>query len=304
MAFRLLTAMGSDFPEQNEIRSYGPLPTPKEPLLTLGFCLTLKPGNTVDQRIAQFGRIIVFWIITRSYSIMRYVGVIKKLLERSLQIYGIQTDTDLDTETMKKIDERIQIIDTRIESYYVSPRGKVEPMSHISLISADAPIILVDHSNKQIKALIRKEYTPGQKSKVLQSINDFKQEFKQGIMFKVEMISEPFEIQRVLTKFGIEAPSQNGIHFRIKLDDSLITFEDLDAFFEQKLTPRRQDVVKFALKSLQNRREISIDALSRQSGLTPELLMHLFLDAKEAGLLPQITIENNLVFLKTAGDDD
>jgi hypothetical protein len=161
---------------------------------------------------------------------------------------------------------------------------------------------LVDNTNKQIKALIRDEYSPGQKRTLLQTVNDFKQELKRGIMFKVELVSEPFEIQRIMTKSGIETPIENGIHFRIRLDDSLVSFEDLDTFFQQKLTPRRQDIVKVALKSLQDRHEISIDELSRISGLSTELILHLFLDAKEAGLLPQITFENNLICLKPPTD--
>ena len=87
MALKSMTVIGSDVPlQQFEIRSYGPIPTPRADLLSIGYIFNLKATDTVDERIARFGRLVVFWTITRSNTTVKYIGVTKRLIKRIFQV--------------------------------------------------------------------------------------------------------------------------------------------------------------------------------------------------------------------------
>ena len=61
LAVKGMTALGTDSPlEKDEIRSYGPIPTAKDPYISLGFFFILKAENSDDLRISKIGRLAVF----------------------------------------------------------------------------------------------------------------------------------------------------------------------------------------------------------------------------------------------------
>ena len=67
MAIKTLTAIGSSTPfSLGEIRSHGPLPTPRDPLISIAYMFSLKADHSIDSRISRFGRLVIFWIITSS----------------------------------------------------------------------------------------------------------------------------------------------------------------------------------------------------------------------------------------------
>ena len=153
LAIKSLTALSSDIPRIGEIRSYGPIPTPRDTFSTIGFILTLKAVDSTDIRITQFGRIVVFWVITRSSSSVKYVGVLKQMLRRTIRSYKILTDRDLQEKGfLEKIDEKLQIVETGVDSYYLSDRETFEPFLELALIPANVPVMLVDKPNKQISS--------------------------------------------------------------------------------------------------------------------------------------------------------
>ncbi|MHA2346380.1 MAG: hypothetical protein ACXACP_06650, partial [Candidatus Hodarchaeales archaeon] len=146
MAIKTLTAIGTSTPfNQGEIRIYGPLPTPREPLKALALQFSLKAKDSRDGRIAQFGRMIIFWLITTSANITKYTEFLKLMIKRTLRLYNVKVDKDLYVEnTLKKIDEKMQIVDTGIDAYYVDDNESIETVMSLSMVSESAPIILID----------------------------------------------------------------------------------------------------------------------------------------------------------------
>ncbi|MHA2225259.1 MAG: hypothetical protein ACXAC8_08645 [Candidatus Hodarchaeales archaeon] len=294
MAIKTLTAIGSDVPlEQGEIRAHGPLPTPREPLLTLGYLITLKSKFTRDSRIAQHGRIVVFWIITQSTTAIKYIGVFKRLIRRNLQLYNIKTDQDLNKQDiLQKIDNKLQIIETGIDFFYVSENKKVEPLSHLSMVPNDAIIVMIDHSNRQIKGLLREKLTPSKKIEMLQLMNNYKLKLPKATMFKVELVTNLNEVQFFLTKSGIMQRQDFTIPFRFRTADTTLTFEELDDFFISQMRKSRQQLTAQIIKSIQEKKNQTLRELSNQIGFSPEYIEKLLDSAISAGLIKNLEIRD------------
>ena len=119
LAVKGMTTLGTESPlGRDEIRSYGPIPTAKDPYVSIGFFFVLKADKSDDLRIAQMGRLIVFWIITRTNTTINYIGMLKQMIRRILRTYKIESDDDLrKEEVLVKINEKLQIIETGVEKY-------------------------------------------------------------------------------------------------------------------------------------------------------------------------------------------
>ncbi|MHA2497582.1 MAG: hypothetical protein ACXAEI_19100 [Candidatus Hodarchaeales archaeon] len=67
MILKNLTAIGTNEPlEYGQVSSHGPMPTPRKMYVALAFLFHLKAPDSRDPRIAQFGRVTVFWILAKS----------------------------------------------------------------------------------------------------------------------------------------------------------------------------------------------------------------------------------------------
>ncbi|MFX0123630.1 MAG: hypothetical protein ACFFAE_08305 [Candidatus Hodarchaeota archaeon] len=293
LAIKTLTAIGSDIPlNHGEIRSYGPMPTHKEPYLTIGFIFVLKAKDTSDSRIARFGRIVVFWVITRSTALMKYIGVIKRMIRRTLQMYHIRTDNDLERENIsQKISEKIQIIETGIESYYISENNEIESFLDLHSIPSNSPIILIDNPNKQIKVLLREKSSPSKKIELLQLINEHKRKLPKGAIYKQEIITDSITIQHLLAKSGFELQPEIGFQYRIHLLDQL-TFEELDSFFDFHISTKRHQLIAQILQSIEEEQPLNLYELSTQVGFSVELIEEFLVSAIRSGLVQNSKIEN------------
>ncbi|MFX1507036.1 MAG: hypothetical protein ACFFDC_13155 [Promethearchaeota archaeon] len=300
MVLKALPAIGSDVPlEHGEIRSYGLIPTPKEPFLCLSFIFILKAEKTDDSRIARFGRIIVFWIITRSSALMKYIGLIKRMIRREIQIYHIKNDTDLKKEEiMRKIDNKIQIIEVGIESYYISEMNSIEPFLDLAFVPKDAPIMMVDKPKNQIKVLLRSQSNPSRKLELLQLVNDYKKNIPKGPIYKTEIISDSLIVQQLLAKTGFITQFDVGTTIRLRFTNEL-TFEELDSFFDFHLTPKRQQLVTQIMRTIESKIPLNLYELSVQTGITMELIEEFIASALNSGLIQDFEIKNGtLTFME------
>ena len=295
MAIKTLTAIGSDIPlNLGEIRAYGPMPTTKEPYLTIGFIFILKAKTTTDSRIARFGRIVVFWIITRSTALMKYIGVIKRMIRRTLQMYHIKTDTDLEQgDILQKISEKIQIIETGIESYYINENNEVKSFLNLHSIPSNSPILLIDNPNKQIKVLLRDKFSPSKKVELLQLINEYKRKLPKGAIYKHEIITDSITIQHLLAKSGFELQPEIGFQYRIHHIDQL-TFEELDSFFDFHFATKRHQFIAQILQTIEEGQSLNLYELSTQVGISVELIEEFLVSAIRSGLIQKSKIENGI----------
>ncbi|MFX1285668.1 MAG: hypothetical protein ACFFB5_18655 [Promethearchaeota archaeon] len=295
LAIKSLTALSSDIPRVGEIRSYGPIPTPRDPFLTIGFIFTLKAVDSQDVRIAQFGRIVVFWVITRSSSTVKYVGVLKQNLRRAIRSYKIRTDEDLKEKGfLEKIDEKLQIIETGIESFYLSDRETFEPFLELALVPASAPIMLVDKPNKQINVLIREEVKPSLKVNLLHQVKNFTGQLPKGSLYKVEIISDELIVQRMLSKIGLISQAETGIHYRIRLTDQL-TYDEVDEYLDFHFTPKRQTLAKLIVQSYKKKSPLNLGEARVQTGISETLIEDFIVSLISAGLIKNGKIENGVL---------
>ena len=170
LAVKGMTSLGTEFPlERDEIRSYGPIPTSQDLYVSIGFFFTLKAEKTDDLRIAKMGRLIVFWIITRSNTTISYIGMIKQMIRRILRTYNIQSDEDLrKEEILLKINKKIRIIETGVETYYITQNGKIEHFLNLAVVPQNSPVVLIDNNSKKIDVLIREKPAPSKKVEIIQ----------------------------------------------------------------------------------------------------------------------------------------
>ncbi|MFX0049988.1 MAG: hypothetical protein ACFFAJ_02925 [Candidatus Hodarchaeota archaeon] len=303
MAIKTMTAIGSDVRggmELGEIRAFGPMPTGRDPYLTLAFIFFLRTKTTIDERIARYGRLIVFWIITTSTATMRYIGLIKQTIRRTLQMYHIETAEDLQNkDIMPKIEEKLQIIESGIESFYITEDDQIDSFVDLSLIPSFYPIIFVDNPSKMIKILLRKETPPTRKTEILNLVrNEFKNKFPKISLYKIEIISDPLFIQGILSKAGFTQEPSPGVPFQIRLSDQL-TYEKLDFLIDNVLFLRKNQLIKVLLTAIEEQRMVNIDELSIETGLSSELIIEAIERAKKDGLLLNSEIKDgNLVFKK------
>lgn len=302
LAIKSLTVMSSDIPRVGEIHAYGPIPTHRDPFLTIGFVLTLKAVESTDVRIAQFGRIVVFWIITRSSSAVKYIGVLKQMLQRTLRSYKIRTDKDLKEKGfLAKIDKKLQIIETGIESFFLSDRETFEPFLEFALVPVNAPIMLIDKPNKQINILLREKITPSLKVNLLHQVKNFTGQLPKGSLYKVEIISDELIVQRMLSKIGMVSQVEAGIQYRIRLTDQL-TYNEVDEYLDFHFTPKRQTLAKLIVQSHKKKSPLNLGEAAVQTGISETLIEDFVVSIISAGLIKNGKIENGFLNYKKIED--
>jgi len=297
MAIKTLTVIGSDVPlERGEIRSYGPIPTPREPFQSVGFIFLLKATDTVDNRIEQFGRIIVFWVITRSRSMLKYIGVIKRILRRLQRIYQINTDIDLHKpDVLKKMDEKLRITDSGFMTYYISSRDTVEAFVDLAYVPGLAPVMLVEPTSRKIYMLLRRQPSPAEKVKYLQIANEYKSKLSKGSLFKAEIVTETFIIDQLLSKAGLSTQESLDNRFRIRLSDK-ITFEELDEFLDFHLAKKRSQLVSRILTAFEGKTPISMIELSKETGFTQDFIEDFLKKASESNVMKDTRVQNDVLY--------
>lgn len=295
LAIKSLTALSSDIPRIGEIRSYGPIPTPRDPFSTIGFIFTLKAVESTDARIAQLGRIVAIWVITRSSSAVRYIGVLKQMLRRTLRSYKIRTDKNLQEKALlSKIDEKLRIVETGVESFYLSDRETFEPFLELALIPANVPIMLVDKPNKKINVLIREKVSPSLKINLLHQVKNFTGQLPKGSLYKVEIISDALIVQRMLSKIGMISQVETGIQYRIRLTDQL-TFDEVDEYLDFHFTPKRQTLATLILQSNEKKTSLNLGEAVVQTGICKTLVEDFIMSLISAGLIKNGKIENGFL---------
>jgi len=297
MAIKTLTAIGSSTPfSDGEIRSHGPLPTPRDPLFAIAYMFSLKADNSKDSRITQFGRMAIFWIITSSRTIIKYNEFIIRSIKRSLRLYQINSDTDLhDQERLKKIDEKLKISDYSLETYYVTAEEKVEAFLNIKMIPETAPIVIVDSNNALIKVLFRSEQlTPLMKTKLRGIITDFKNKQRKGSLLKVEIISDKIMVNQMLTKAGLDIQQDIGSHYRFRVTDKL-SLGELEEFFSPFLTNQRNQLSQKIITVFKSKEQIDLHSLAHEIGFTYEFLLDLIQKAILSNVLIGAQIEDSIL---------
>lgn len=302
MAIKTITAIGSDVRggmELGEIRAFGPLPTGKDPYLTLAFIFFLRTKTSLDERIARYGRLIVFWIITTSTATMRYIGLIKQTIRRTIQMYHIETAEDLQNkDIMSKIEEKLQIIESGIESFFITGDDQIESFVDLSLIPSFYPILLVDNPSKIIKILLRKKTPPSRKTEILNLVrNEFKKRFPKIFLYKIDIITDPLFIQGILSKAGFTQEPSHGVPFQIRLSDQL-TYVKLDSLMDNVLFLRKNQVIKVLLDAVEDQKPLNINELSIETGLSSELIIEAIERAKRDGMLLNSEIKDGTLIFK------
>lgn len=91
-----------------EILPCGIIPTLFTPFVASSYLFYLPADNSSDPRMAENGRLVVFWIISRSNAILSYESKVKRIIKQVLRLYKIVKDSDLyNEEILKKIDEKL-----------------------------------------------------------------------------------------------------------------------------------------------------------------------------------------------------
>ncbi|MFW9915456.1 MAG: hypothetical protein ACFFGZ_07565 [Candidatus Thorarchaeota archaeon] len=294
MILKNLTAIGTNEPlEYGQVTSHGPMPTPRKPYVALAFLFHLKAPDSGDPRIAQFGRVAVFWILAKSSTITKYSNVLQQMIRRLLHFYRVTHDSDLQKDDiLKKIDEKLKIVEGGVETYCISEQKTVESFLDPALVPHEAPLLLIDNASKQIKILLRKEVSALRKTEIRQILNDFLKESSKGLGYQFEWVSDAIAIQVQLSKLGFE-PQTAADDFEIRLYGQL-TFEELDGFLASRLAPRRRQLVNRVLKSVESRTPLNSRELAAETGLSAELIEELLTSAIKSGHIQGARIENGL----------
>ncbi|MFQ5981007.1 MAG: hypothetical protein ACE5OZ_22940 [Candidatus Heimdallarchaeota archaeon] len=295
MVLKNLTAIGTnDVQPLGEITSHGPLPTPTKPYLSLAFLFLLKARESSDPRIAQFGRVAVFWIITRSTVISKYTNMLKRMIQRLLHFYRVDNDSDLLKEDiMKKIDAKLKIIEGGAVAYFITEENTVESFLNLALIPLEVPILLIDDTNRQVRILLREEISAIRKTKIRQTVNDYLKKIAKDSTYKFEWVSDPLTISMQLSKLGFESQTSVDDDFEIRLYGEL-TFEELDDFLSSRLVSRRRQLVNRVLQSIESKIPLNLQELAVETGMSAELIEQLLVSATKGGLIPNARIENGI----------
>ncbi|MHA2496887.1 MAG: hypothetical protein ACXAEI_15530 [Candidatus Hodarchaeales archaeon] len=89
-----------------EICACGIIPT--QTILASTYLFYLPAPDSVDPRMAANGRLVIFWLITRSETVLGYESKVKGILKQILRFYKIGKDSDLyNKEILQRIDEKL-----------------------------------------------------------------------------------------------------------------------------------------------------------------------------------------------------
>ena len=296
MVIKNLMALSSEAPESiGEINSYGPIPTPRKPYQTIAFYVWLKAQETKDPRMGTYGRISVFWVISRSPAIMKYTGVLKRIIRRAINFYGIKQDTDLrKKDVLDKIDQRLKGVETGVDSYFITETQAIEPFHELVLVPPTSPILLLDNTRRIAQILLREDTSPVKKVHYRQQVEQFLKENIKGSIYSVDFVTEPFRIELQLSRLGFISETDIGNQFRIKVVDKL-TFEDLDEFFEAHCAPLRQDLVRRIVKAVNNETPLDLKEVSEKIGFLFMTVERIIQDAINKGLIQEAKIKGTML---------
>jgi hypothetical protein len=217
------------------------------------------------------------------------------MIRRNLQTYHVRYDEDLQKrDVLSKIDEKIRLIEPGVTLYYISKMGTIDPIIDPAFIAPDTTCILLDDSSRQIKALLRSKITPGKKNELLQQLNDFKSKIPHGSMYKTEIISDEITVQQLSSRYGLSRPDEMGFRFQLHLAD-VVTFEELDAFFEFHLNPKRHDMISSILGAIYNKEKLNLFDVAVQTGVSVEFLEEFIQSAITANLIKNARIEHGFL---------
>ncbi|MHA2225239.1 MAG: hypothetical protein ACXAC8_08545 [Candidatus Hodarchaeales archaeon] len=296
MVFKTISAIGSDVRtgmEFGEIRSFGPMPTGKEPYLTLAFIFFLPTTQSKDERLLLFGRLIAFWIITRSTSAIKYIGIIKRTIRRILQMYRIKNAEDLLNDTLlPKINEKLHIIESGLETLYLTDGGQLESFFDLSLTPAFSPIVLIDKPHKEVNILLRKETPAIERNLLLNLVNDYKSKFPKGSLYKAKIITDPMFVQSLLSKAGFYQEAIPKVPFQVDFSDQL-TYRKLDFLIDDILFLRKNQLIKLLLEAVKNQNPINIKKLASDSEFPQNFIQEILNKAKKEGFFFEFLNEND-----------
>lgn len=90
-----------------EILADGIIPT--QNILASTYLFYLPAYDSTDPRMAKNGRLVIFWLISRSESILGYESKVKGIIKQLLRFYKITKDSDLynNEETLQRMDEKL-----------------------------------------------------------------------------------------------------------------------------------------------------------------------------------------------------
>jgi hypothetical protein len=296
MTVKGMTTLGTESKlEIGEIRSYGPIPTPREPYISIGFFFNLKALKSEDSRIRKTGRLVVFWIITKSNTTLSYIGLIKQTIRRILRAYKIQSDEDLrNEEILSKINQKLRIIETGVETYYITLDKTIEAFLNLALVPENSPIVLIDNNSKKIEILIREKPSPVKRLEYIGVVKEFREKIPKGSLFKVEAITDAITIKRLLSKEGLIGHKDLTDHFRIRLTDT-IAFEEIDEFLDHKLKPLRNKIALNIIQAHEKNMKLDLKVLAVQTGFSEALVQDLVKNLIKSNILHNAEVENNIL---------
>ncbi len=200
-----LTALG----DSKEKEIYGPLPVQnREDLQALAFLVTIKPKETKDDRIQEYGRPVAFWLIfhsSKKRQVLHASGLVQSYL--TMLIQGLENEEHLTKEKLDHIYERLTSIvsQANIRVYgYID--GKVMEFSDDSLIPLSPVIIIADNKTRTLQVLMLPDnhLSPMDRRNINIAINNLnKEKFKYGMT--VQTIEDPDEVRKILSYYKIEA---------------------------------------------------------------------------------------------------
>jgi hypothetical protein len=216
------------------------------------------------------------------------------MIRRLFHFYRITHDSDLQKDDiMKKIDEKLRIVEGGVETYCISEQKTVESFLDPALVPHEAPLLLIDNANKQIKILLRKEISALRKTEIRQIVNDFLKKGSKDTGYQLEWVSDAIAIQIKLSKLGFEPQTAAADDFEIRLYGQL-TFEELDGFLASRLASRRRQLANRVLQSVESGTPLDSQGLAAETGLSAELIEELLTSAIKSGHIQGARIENGV----------
>ena len=206
LSIKGMTLLGQTSHDKNSI--YGPLPVPEHPTLrTLAYPFQVKTKNTDDNRIATHGRSVVLWLFfdnTNQFSIRQSSGLIRSYL--NLLTSELNTDDDINFETMKTINTRLMMIlaSLKIKVYRVANIDNpiIEELLDGGDVLLSPIIIIVVEEKAEMVVLMQRKIGPSHRHQFSSKLDEFnKRVFNYKL--KKKIVDDPEEIQVILAKYRI-----------------------------------------------------------------------------------------------------
>jgi hypothetical protein len=218
--------------------------------------------------------------------------MIKQMIRRFLRTYKIESDDDLrKEEILLKVNEKLQIIETGVEKYYITDSGTFEPLLNLAIIPKKSPVVLIDNNAKKIDVLLREKPAPNKKMEIIHAVKAFKQKIPKGSLYNVETTTDTITIQQLLSKLGILVHQDLSDHFRIHLTDK-ISFDEINESLEQLLSPNRTKLASTIFQAFNTRKELNIKDLAQETAFTEGLIKSIIEKMIKSNVLHSARIED------------